>query len=319
MKASRLLSVLMLLQTRGRATAGELARALEVSERTILRDIDQLSAAGVPLWSERGRQGGFQLRPGWTTQLTGMTEAETQALLLAGLPGPATELGLGDAALSARLKLLASVPAPLREGAATVAERLHVDPLDWYRSADTPAFLREAADAVWHARRLRVRYASWRGVSRRELEPLGLVLKAGAWYLAARETGQAEVRTWRLASLQAATVGDARFRRPRHFDLARFWRESSDRFEAGLRPLQAQLRVSPRALDWLVHARTPFTPLPELDGADGWRGVQLAVESIEHGARQILGYGGEAEAVAPAALRERVARAAAALAARHAG
>jgi predicted DNA-binding transcriptional regulator YafY len=312
MKASRLLSILMLLQTHGRSTAGAMARTLEVSERTILRDIDQLSAAGVPLWSERGRQGGFQLRPGWTTELTGMTEAEASALLLAGMPGPATELGLGKAAASARLKLVASVPAPLRDSAATVAERLHIDALDWYRSSDTPAFLREAADAVWHTKRIRVDYTSWRGTARRELEPLGLVLKAGAWYLAAREVGKDAVRTYRLASMQALQVCSAAFRRPRGFDLARYWQESSARFESGLRPLQAQVLVSPRAMGWLVHARSRFVAMQTLpDGwvvPAGWQCVGLPLESIEHGARQIMGFGAEAEVIEPLVLRQEVAR-----------
>jgi predicted DNA-binding transcriptional regulator YafY len=312
MKASRLLSILMLLQTRGRSTAGALARALEVSERTILRDIDHLSAAGVPLWGERGRQGGFQLRPGWTTQLTGMTDAEASALLLAGMPGPATELGLGKAAASARLKLLASVPAPLRESAATVAERLHIDPLDWYRSSDTPAFLREAADAVWRGKRIVVAYTSWRATSRRALEPLGLVLKAGAWYLAAREVGKDAVRTYRLASVQGLEVGKAAFRRPRGFDLARYWQESSARFESELRPLQAQVLVSQRAMDWFVHARSRFVAMPTLPSGvaapAGWQSVSLPLESIEHGARQIMGFGAEVEVIEPEALREEVAR-----------
>jgi predicted DNA-binding transcriptional regulator YafY len=314
MKASRLLSILMLLQTHGRMTAGALARTLEVSERTVLRDIDQLSAAGVPLWGERGRQGGFQLRPGWTTQLTGMTETEADALMLAGLPGPATELGLGEAAASARLKLLASVPAPLRQGAATVAERLHIDPLDWYRAADTPAFLREAAEAVRHCKRINVSYESWRGASRRQLEPLGLVLKAGAWYLVAREVAKGDVRTYRLASMLAMEIGKTSFRRPRSFDLARYWRESAIRFESELRPLRAQVLVSPRAMQWLVHARCPFVPLPDLRQPHrpaGWQGVSLPIESIEHGARQMLGYGPEVEVIAPRALRRQVAELAA--------
>lgn len=313
MKASRLLSILMLLQSHPRMTAASLARELEVSERTILRDIDQLSAAGVPLWAERGRQGGFRLRPGWSTQLTGMTEPESQALLLAGLPGPATELGLGKAAVSARLKLVASVPAPLRESAARVAERLHIDPVDWYRTPDAPAWLREVAEAVWQAARIRVRYASWRTTAWRELEPLGLVLKAGAWYVAAREAGQDEVRTYRLASMQELGRGRGSFRRPRDFDLARYWRESSERFEAECRPLQARVLVSPRALGWLVHARSPFVALPAATGRGsarkrvGWQAVQLALESLEHGARHLLGFGGEAEVLEPPALRERVA------------
>ena len=338
MKASRLLSILMLLQAQGRSSAGSLARALEVSERTILRDIDQLSAAGVPLWGERGRHGGFQLRAGWTTQLTGLTEAEANALLLAGLPGPATELGLGEAAVSTRLKLLASVPASLRDGATAVAERLHIDPIDWYRAPDTPGFLRLAAQGVWRCLRLRVEYSSWRGHSRRELEPLGLVLKAGTWYLVAREAGQAEVRTYRLASVSAMAPGSGSFRRPRAFELARYWQASSARFESGLRPLQAQVLVSPRAMGWLVQTRSCFEALEavpsevpsEVSGGaptdgptdvavpEGWQRISMPIESIEHGARQMLGYGAEIEVILPQALRDEVHRQAVQLLARHA-
>ena len=155
----------------------------------------------MPLWGERGRTGGFRLRAGWSTQLTGMTEPEAQALLLAGLPGPATELGLGAAAASARLKMLASLPSAWREQADRVGECLHIDPLDWYRAHDTPKFLREVAEAVWFARRISVNYESWRGATKRDLEPLGLVLEAGAWYLVARTAGQDNVRTHRLTSL----------------------------------------------------------------------------------------------------------------------
>ncbi|OYU75511.1 MAG: transcriptional regulator, partial [Burkholderiales bacterium PBB5] len=201
MKASRLLSILMLLQARGRMTATALAQAMAVSPRTILRDIDQLSAAGVPLWGERGHQGGFQLREGWSTQLTGMTEPEANALLLAGLPGPATELGLGAAAASARLKLVASLPDGWREQAVRVGERLHIDPVDWYRAQDTPQHLRAVADAVWHGRALTLDYESWRGPARHEIEPLGLVLKAGAWYVVARSRGREGVLTFRIASI----------------------------------------------------------------------------------------------------------------------
>lgn len=311
MKASRLLSILMLLQSHERMTASALARALEVSERTILRDVDHLSAAGVPLWAERGREGGFRLRPGWSTQLTGLTEPEAHALLLAGLPGAATELGLGGAALSARLKLVASLPAPLREQAARVADRLHIDPLDWYRAPETPAWLAETAQAVWQGRRIRVRYASWQRTAWRELEPLGLVLKAGVWYLAAREAGQRDVRTYRLASVLELAPARGSFRRPARFDLAGYWADASARFEAELRPLQAQVWVSGRARGWLVHARSPFVELPTPEASAGrragWHLVNLALESVEHGARHILGLGGEAEVVEPTTLRTRVA------------
>jgi len=311
MKASRLLSILLLLQSHERMTAAALARALEVSQRTILRDVDQLSAAGVPIWAERGREGGFRLSPGWSTQLTGMTEAEANSLLLAGLPGPAADLGLGEAALGARLKLVASLPMPLRDQAARVADRLHIDALDWYREAETPAQLREVADAVWRGVRIRVRYASWRKTAWRELEPLGLVLKAGAWYVAAREAGKADVRTYRLANVQELAPGRGMFKRPASFDLASYWRESLARFEAERRPLQARVWVSPWGLESLRQTRSRFVPLPTpVDSGReqaGWRPVLLALESIEEGARHILGFGGEIEVVEPAPLRALVA------------
>ena len=305
MQASRLLSILMLLQSHGRLTAPALARSLEVSVRTILRDIDQLSAAGVPIWGEPGRSGGFQLREGWSTKLTGLTEPESQALLLAGLPAAATDLGLGAAAASARLKMVASLPAEWRQQADRIGTRLHIDPLDWYRGSETPACLREAAAAVWSAQCIAVRYESWRGLSERELEPLGLVMKAGTWYLAARTTGQDAVRTYRLAAMRQLRVLGTGFRRPKAFDLAAWWRETSARFEAELHPVQARIAISPRALGWLRNARVPFTaddrPAPSTP-PEGWVTVRLPIESIEHGARRLLGFGGEAQALAPPAL-----------------
>jgi predicted DNA-binding transcriptional regulator YafY len=321
MKASRLLSILMLLQARGRMTASSLAQAMEVSPRTILRDIDQLSAAGVPLWGERGHQGGFQLQPGWSTQLTGMTEPEASALLLAGLPGPATELGLGAAAASARLKLVASLPAAWREQADRVGERLHIDPVDWYRARDNPRFLREVADAVWRGRHLSVQYESWRGTSRHELEPLGLVLKAGAWYLLARKVNKEGWRTYRLASMHSVTIGSRSFKRPRGFDLASAWETSARRFESALRSMEVRALVSPRGLTWLGNARSQAVVLPVEPGGSkarrGWREVLLAVESIEHGARQLLSYGAEIEVLAPPAMRAEVHRLARLLMAAH--
>lgn len=310
MQASRLLNILLLLQARGRLTAGALAQAMQVSQRTILRDIDQLSAAGVPLWSERGRQGGFQLREGWSTHLTGITEPESRALLLAGLPGPAAELGLGAAAASARLKMVASLPTAWREQADRVGQRLHIDPVDWYRARDTPKFLQEVAAAVWRGHRLTVDYDSWRGTARRVLEPLGLVLKAGAWYLVARVAGtpgERTYRTYRLASLLGVTPSARVFKRPRGFDLARSWQVSSAKFESELRQLQVRARVSPRGLKWMLNARMQAAVVPAthsgLRALPDWLEVLLPTESIEEGARQLLALGAEIEVIEPAALR----------------
>lgn len=310
MQASRLLSILMLLQARGRMTAPALAATLEVSERTILRDIDQLSAAGVPLWGDRGRNGGFQLRAGWSTELTGLTEPEANALLLAGLPGAATDLGLGSAAASARLKLVASLPGEWREQADRVGARLHIDSVDWYRTQETPVHLRELADAVWNSFKIKIKYESWNGVVSRELEPLGLILKAGAWYIAARGVGDIKVRTYRASNVLEIQSSRKNFKRPTKFELAHYWRESAKRFEAELYRLQAKIRVSPRALKWLLNARTQVTVLaPEAKRTKGkadWQDALIPIESIEAGARQLLAFGGEIEVVDPPELRARI-------------
>ena len=197
MLASRLLSILMLLQTRGRMSAGALAAEFEVSVRTIHRDIDQLSAAGVPIYADRGRSGGFRLIDGYTTKLTGLTQPEAETLFLAGLPGPVAQLGLADLLSAARLKLLAALPANSQAGAERIAARFHLDPTGWFRGEDRLFSLQPVAQAVWSGRYLKLRYGSF-GDARsypRKLGPLGLVLKGGVWYLVA-QSGKA-IRTYR--------------------------------------------------------------------------------------------------------------------------
>ena len=263
MRASRLLSILLMLQTRGRLTAETLAASFEVSVRTVYRDIDQLSAAGVPVYADRGRGGGFQLMEGYRTQLTGLSSSEAETLFLAGLPGPAAQLGLGDAMAQAQLKLLAALPAEGRQGAARVASRFHLDPIGWFRSAEHADVLPSLALAVWNARRIAVRYDAWAGVVDRALEPLGLVLKAGVWYLVAaaeprdRADGRTP-RTYRVNQILDLTVLDERFERPSSFDLAGYWAGYLSQFQARLHQGEAVVRFSPGALE----------RLPELVGAD---------------------------------------------------
>jgi predicted DNA-binding transcriptional regulator YafY len=306
-QASRLLSILMLLQSRGRMSAFALARELEVAVRTVYRDVDSLSAAGVPVYGERGRSGGFQLREGWRTQLTGLTSGEARALLMTGLPGPAKALGLGEAAASAHLKLLATLPADWRSDAERVGARFHLDPVDWFRGAAPADHLRVVAEAVWSERRLRMRYESWTSVSDRVVDPLGLVLKGGTWYLVAREHRR-EPRTYRVAAVESAQVLDERFARPAKFDLASFWDESTRRFEEGVYRDFATLRASPVGLNRL----RGFSPIVA-QAADrtagradrrGWRQVTVPIESVEHAAREMLRLGDEAVVLEPAALRD---------------
>ena len=311
MHASRLLSILMLLQARGRLSAAALARELEVSVRTIHRDIDHLSAAGVPVWADRGRSGGFQLQPGWHTRLTGLTAPESRALFLSGLAGPAAELGLGEALASARLKVLATLPPEWQADAQHLSARFHLDAVDWFRSAARTEHLGAVADAVWHARRLRIVYESWNGVREREVEPLGLVLKAGTWYMAARGGPRAEPRTYRLGGIRALTVLAQRFEAPKDFDLAAYWQESTRRFETGVYRATAVLRVSPRGLRLLRQVSSAVAEAIARTLAKdraGWSRVTVPIESVAHAADQLINLGADVEALQPTALRARLRR-----------
>ena len=317
MRASRLLSLLMLLQTRGRLSAQVLAEALEVSVRTIHRDVDELSASGVPIWADRGRLGGFQLQPGWRTKVDGLTAPEAQAMFLGGLPGPASELGLGEAMASAQLKLLAALPDGWREDARRVSARFHLDPIDWYRGPSASDHLPAIAQAVWGERRIAMRYESWKGEVSRRVDPLGLVLKAGIWYLAA-QVGMG-VRTYRLSNILDLEVTDEAFERPADFDLAAWWLAATKRFEKELVTDTAQLRVSASGMRALRDLGAAVSSAAEASASEpdesGWRRVTIPIESVAHAAAQVLRLGAQAEVLKPAALRREVVERIAAVAA----
>src|ERR671918_2376332 len=177
MRASRLVSLLLLLQTRGQLTAAELARELEVSVRSIHRDVEALSEAGVPIYAERGPHGGIRLVDGYRTRLTGMTPDEAEALFLSGLPGPAAELGLGTVMTAARLKVLAALPAEMRSRASRLVERFHLDAAGWFRGAEAVPHLGTLAEAVWESKALEIRYRRGDRIVDRRIDPVGLVLK----------------------------------------------------------------------------------------------------------------------------------------------
>ncbi len=323
MRASRLLNILMLLQTRGRLSAPTLARELQVSLRTVYRDVDQLSAAGVPIWAETGRTGGICLREGWRTQLTGLTAPEAQAVFMAGLPGPAAELGLGEAMATAQLKLLATLPPDARGDAQQVAQRFHLDPVDWFRSAAPPPNLQAVAHAVWQGRRVTMRYESWAAVSQRIVEPLGLVLKAGTWYLAAQAKGRSEVRAYRLSAIETLQVLDETFDAPPRFELSTWWRESTARFESGVYTAHADLQVTEAGFQALCRF-SPAVAAAAHDSAqpcwpEGWVRLTVPIESIAHAARELLRLGAEVQVLSPAGLRLALHETACRIAGLHAG
>lgn len=315
MRASRLLSILIMLQMRGRLSAEALAQEFEVSIRTIYRDIDQLSAAGVPVYAERGRAGGFELHEGYRTRLTGLTHSEAEVLLLAGAGGAAADLGLGAEAAAAQLKLLASLPPESGASAQRVASRFHLDPAPWYARIEPPGVLPALAAAVWQDQRVRIGYESWKATVTREIDPLGLVLKAGVWYLvatAAKTAGKkAAPRTYRVSNIRSLERVESAFHRPARFDLARHWEASARDFEARLLSGRAVIRISPEGRR-LLRDNYPAAELAVVARhakarPEGWVKAEIPVEDISQSARQLLRLGANVEVLGPPALRKAVA------------
>jgi predicted DNA-binding transcriptional regulator YafY len=284
--------MLLLLQTRGQLTACELAERLDVSERTVQRDAHALTEAGVPIVSVRGPAGGYRLERGYRTKLTGLDAAEAEALFV----GPAAELGLGRELAAARLKLLASLPAELQERAGRAAQLFHVDTRGWFREKDRVPHLPVLAGALWRGRRLDIRYREGAVVVSRRLDPLGLVLKAGVWYLLARRRG--EERVYRVSRIVSARERVEPSARTQDFDLAAAWARRSDAFERSHRQIEVTVRVPRSQVRYLRGAR-----LVE----DGERPTVIAqFDGLDHAFHNLLAYGAQAEVLAPQALRERI-------------
>lgn len=308
MRASRLLSIQMMLETQGPMSAAALAEALEISVRTLHRDIDQLSSAGVPIYAERGRTGGFRLLGGWNTRLTGLTPSEAQVVFLSGLAGPAADLGLDKPLQGARLKLLTSLPESLRTEAQKMQSRFHLDPVDWYREADAVPYLAIVAETVWTDRQLSMCYESWRDKVERVVHPLGLVLKAGTWYLVAATDGKP--RTYRISNVKHATMLEQKARRPERFDLARYWAQSVARFESEIYTDHADVLATPVGLKNLRYLNAAVAgavaEARPTRRRDGRVALRIPVESLEHGAGQLLRLAPEVEVTEPARLRKAI-------------
>ncbi|WP_326784602.1 helix-turn-helix transcriptional regulator [Streptomyces sp. NBC_00151] len=314
MKSSRLISILLLLQTRGRLTAAQLAAELEVSVRTVYRDVEALSAAGVPLYGDAGHEGGYRLLDGYRTRLTGLTTEEAEALFLAGIPGPAAELGLGAVLAAAQLKVRAALPHELREHADRVSGRFHLDAPGWYADADETPYLTAVADAVWNGRVLDIRYRRWReptDVDRR-LEPYGLVLKAGRWYVVAGPGP----RTYRVDQILELHPSEAEFTRPEGFDLAEYWTAYQRDFHERLHQAEVVVRIEPgTGLSGLAGRAMAVNGLTD---EQGWTRATVPVESLEQAHDDFLRLGTGVEVLEPPELRARIAETVAELARRYA-
>jgi predicted DNA-binding transcriptional regulator YafY len=303
MRADRLLSIMLLLQVHRQMTAGDLARRLEVSERTIHRDMVALGMAGVPVTAARGSGGGWRLLEEFRTNLTGMNAAEVRALFLTRPSRLMADLGMEQASDAALIKLLAALPAISRQNAEDMRQRIHIDVAGWGQREDAVPLLPILQQAVWQQRRLRFTYGyDEEGAGERTGDPLGLVAKGSIWYIVVAIDGQP--RTYRVSRVRSAELLDELFERPADFDLAAHWQESSASFSERIPRFPAELRVAPSALTTL-RARGRYTRLEreEPPDADGWVRVTVLFEDDHSACEYILSYGPQIEVIEPEHLR----------------
>jgi predicted DNA-binding transcriptional regulator YafY len=312
MRADRLLSLLMLLQTRGRMTAQKLAEELETSVRTIYRDIDALSTSGVPVYAERGPGGGCALLDSYRTNLTGLTEDEVRALFMLSIPAPLAELGVSQELKAALLKLSAALPAARRSDEGRVRQRIHLDWVSWHQPEEPAPHLQTIHQAVWQDRRLHITYsleiASYVKQFERLVDPYGLVAKAGIWHLVC--AGDGRMRVLRVSQILDVHITGERFQRPADFDLAAFWEHWCARQEENRPSYSVTARVSPIIIPFLPHyfgerIRTAIAQAGPPD-AEGWITLTLPFETARAARERILSFGGAFEVLEPEPLRKSI-------------
>lgn len=308
MRADRLLSIMLLLQVNRRVTTRGMAERLEVSERTIHRDMEALSAAGIPVYAERGSGGGWSLLEEFRTNLTGLSKPEIQSLFLTSPSRLLADLGLEKASDAALIKLLASLPSSNRSDAEYARQRIHIDINGWNRAEESIPLLPVIQEAVWKEHRLQFTYK--RGFCEdveRLIDPLGLVAKGSVWYLVGAVEG--ETRSYRVSRIVSVEITDEKFIRPEGFDLAKFWEKSAAEFKAQLPRYYATFRASPEVLPRMYFAgrfaRIENVGEPE---ADGWLRVSIRFQMEEEALEYALSFGPRVEIVEPASLREKVVR-----------
>ena len=303
MRADRLLSILLMLQSYGKMTTRDLAGRLEVSERTIMRDMESLSIAGIPVYAERGSCGGWSLSEGYRTQLTGMKPQELMSLLLMKSSSLVDDLGLRQELDNAYHKLLAASPIEMRRDADIARERIHIDGAGWRQTEEAAQCLSIVQEAVWMQHKLRINYERHDSTVVRDIMPLGLVAKRGVWYIVAQvEDG---FRSYRVSRIRNAEMLNQAFARPDGFDLARYWEESTKHFTATLPRYPARVRLRDELLQRLKHER--YVKLLHIEpDHNGWACADVEFHTLDSAAEIILSFGAAMEALKPAELRDKV-------------
>lgn len=305
MRADRLLSIMLILQDQGKLTMTRLAETLEVSRRTILRDLNALTVAGVPVYTESGPGGGVYLDEKYRVSLNGLKEAELRSLFIASPTGPLTDIGLLQSAENGFLKLLAALPPVQRSEVKRVRQRLHIDPSGWSSHSQPLASLAELLDAVFLDRRVLLTYKRRGGeVVTRIVDPYSLVCKANVWYLLAAYAGT--VHSYRVSRIQCIEVSAETFERPESFDLSAFWEGQLKQFNSYAPPLSCTLEIKHERLQFLSWSFIYEYQLKGKAGQEGWQMVALTFDSFEAAEMLILALAQDARIVEPANLLEAV-------------
>lgn len=306
MRADRLLSILLLLQVHRCITARELARRLEVSERTIHRDMEALGAAGVPVLAERGARGGWRLLEAYETKLTGLNPHEVQAIFLASSARLLGDLGLAQASDAALIKLLAALPIVQRRDAEYARQRIHVDGAGWYRQAEAVPWLPTLQEAIWQERKVQLAYRRGDGtIVERLVDPLGLVAKGSVWYVVAAINGA--LRNYRASRVQSVVIVDQPYMRPVDFDLAAYWERSVIEFKANLPRYLVTLRAAPDVVSRIKNT-SEMSRIEHIDAPDveGWHGMVIRFDAEHEACEYVLRFGAQIEVLEPPALRTRM-------------
>jgi predicted DNA-binding transcriptional regulator YafY len=307
MRADRLLLIILLLQTRGKLTTQTLAEELGVSRRTILRDIDALSYAGVPIYADGGHGGGFLLDEHYRTTLTGLNETEIRALFISENTQLMNDLGLGEATRRLQHKLSAALPLEQQTIVAQVRQRIYLDPAWWWQD-DTPLpFWSNLQKAVFEDYQIQAVYENFNGeVAERLLEPYSLVAKAALWYLIAKRDGA--YRLYRVARFRSVQIQNMHFERENDFDLTKFWHEHLKEFRESIAEYNFTLRIHPERLGFVQSLMSGHFQIIQTDPRNGWKTLRFQVESIDLAKMLVFGLGNQAAILDPPELREAVRR-----------
>ncbi|MBX9972585.1 YafY family protein [Cytobacillus firmus] len=302
MRADRLISILLLLQNNEKMTTRELAKELEVTERTIHRDMEALSAAGIPVLAERGKFGGWRLLEKYRTNLTGLKADEIKTLLLSPSFQHLTDLGISDDWKEARQKLLAAIPAPLKENVKDISNRIHIDTSTWRQTPREMKSFGIVQQAVWEEKKLQIQYEKAdKQTIERIVDPLGLVAKGNTWYLIA--ASDEKIKSYRVSRIVDAELINEKFSRPNDFDLAGYWQESKQRFISSLPRFEVEVEISPSIMQ-RINFTGRFLRVLHMDTPDenGWIPASLCFDTEQEAREYILGFGDQIKIVSPSSL-----------------